>query len=152
MTRITTSCPRCGRIELGPDDVTLVISPHEDNSWYLFDCTGCVQRVVKPAPATVAIALGSVSIRTWTVPAEILERVLPGEAPPIGDDDLLDLILDLRRDDLRHQAQLADHVGADHVGADHVEQLTNDVPRCLPEATAPNPGAAGSRPARPNAA
>jgi hypothetical protein len=148
MTRITTSCPRCGRIELAPDDVTLVISPHEDSSWYLFDCASCVERVVKPAPATVAIALSSISITTWTVPAEVLERVLPGEAPTIGNDDLLDLILDLRHDDARHQPQVEDHV--DQLGP--LGQVATGVPICLPEATPPSPGAAGSRPARPNAA
>ena len=96
MTRITTACPTCGRVDLDVDDVTLVVSPREDCAWYLFDCRGCVQRVVKPAPTTVSVALGSVQVRVWTVPAEMLERVGPGEAPTIGTDDLLDLILDLR--------------------------------------------------------
>ena len=150
MTRITTSCPRCGRIELEPDDVTLVLSPHEDSSWYMFDCAGCVHRVVKPAPPTVAIALGSVSITTWTVPAEILERVLPGEAPVIGNDDLLDLILDLRRDDSRHQAQVADHIEQLAPGA--LLPGAAGAPLCRPEATSPSPDAAENRPARPNAA
>lgn len=127
MTRITTVCPTCGRVDLEVDDVTLVVSPREDSAWYLFDCRGCVRRVVKPAPTTVSLALGSVRVRVWTVPAEMLERVGPGEAPTIGTDDLLDVILDLRD-----------------------EQLPCDVIE-LPEATTPSPGAAGSRPARPNA-
>jgi hypothetical protein len=142
MTRITTSCPRCGRIDLEPEDVTLVVSPHENDSWYLFDCSGCVQRVVKPAPPTVAIALGSVRITTWSVPAEVMERVLPGEAPVIGHDDLLDLILDLRRDDPRQHAQ------ARHP----IEPSASGASGCQPGAMTPSPDEAGSRPARPNAA
>ncbi|HEY6798716.1 MAG TPA: hypothetical protein VI248_28905, partial [Kineosporiaceae bacterium] len=90
MTRITTGCPRCGRVELEVDDVTLVVSPREDTAWYLFDCTGCVQRVVKPAPTTVAVALSAVRTTVWAVPAEMLERVGPRERPPITVDDVLD--------------------------------------------------------------
>ena len=98
MTRITTSCPQCGRVDLEPDDITLVVSPHEERSWYLFDCPGCVRRVVKSAAASVCAALRSVRIVTWTVPAEMLERVLPDEAPALVVDDLLDLLLVLRQD------------------------------------------------------
>jgi hypothetical protein len=96
MTRITTGCPRCGRVELDATDVTLVRSPREDTAWYMFDCTGCAHRVVKPAPPSVALALASVKVTAWTVPAEVLERVRPDEQPPIGVDDLLDVLLWLR--------------------------------------------------------
>jgi hypothetical protein len=132
MTRITTACPSCGRVELDVDDVTLVVSPREDSAWYVFDCRGCVQRVVKPAPTSVAVALGSVRVTVWTVPAEMLERVRPGEAPVIGTDDLLDVILDLRE------------------SVHTVGQAAGGVIE-LSEATNPSPDAAGSRPARPNA-
>jgi hypothetical protein len=98
MTRITTGCPRCGRVELDVDDVVLVISPREDTSWYFFDCRGCAHRIVKPAPTTVAVALTAVRTTVWTVPAEVLERVGPGEAPPIAVDDLLDALLGLAGD------------------------------------------------------
>lgn len=96
MTRITTGCPRCGRVELDVGDVTLVRSPHEDTAWYMFDCTGCAHRVVKPAPPSVALALATVKVTSWIVPAEVLERVRPDERPPIGVDDLLDVLLWLR--------------------------------------------------------
>lgn len=96
MTRITTGCPRCGRVELEIEDVTLVLNPREDTAWYLFDCVGCAHRVVKPAPTSVASALVSVKVTSWTVPAEALERVRPDERPPLGVDDLLDALLWLR--------------------------------------------------------
>ena len=57
MTHITTGCPRCGRVELDAADIILVRSPRENAAWYLFDCTGCVRRVVKSAPVSVALAL-----------------------------------------------------------------------------------------------
>jgi hypothetical protein len=123
MTRITTGCPRCGRVELDAEDVTLVRSPREDAAWYIFDCTGCAYRVVKPAPTSVALALTSVQVTAWTVPAEVLERVRPDEQPPLGVDDLLDILLWLR---------------------------TDPDPNAL--LRSPSPGEAENRPARPNAA
>jgi hypothetical protein len=116
--------------------------------------------VVKPAPPTVAIVLGSVRITTWSVPAEVMERVLPREAPVIGTDDLLDLILDLRRGDPRRDARAAR--AAEPI--DEVDQTpsieqsapgaagTTGAPGCEPGAMTPSPGEAESRPARPNAA
>ena len=96
MARITTGCPRCGRVELDAADIILVRSPRESTAWYLFDCTGCAHRVVKPAPWSIATALASVKVTSWTVPAEVLERVRPDEQPPIDVDDLLDVLLWLR--------------------------------------------------------
>lgn len=123
MTRITTGCPRCGRVELGSDEVVLVRSPRESTAWYIFDCIGCAHRVVKPAPPTVAMALLSVRVTSWTVPAEFLERARPDEQPPIDIDDVLDVLLWLR------------------TSPDPVSAFRS-----------PSPGEAGSPPARPNAA
>ena len=143
MTRITTGCPRCGRVELEVGDVTLVVSPREDTSWYLFDCVGCARRVVKPAPSTVATALTAVHTPVWTVPAEVLERVGPREEPALAVDDLLDALIVLRG------------------RADLVALASGAAPGVLPgptgaaapgEVTNPSPGGAGNRRARPNAA
>lgn len=127
MTRITTGCPRCGRVELDADDVVLVRSPRENTAWYLFDCTGCAHRVVKPAPSSVALALSSVKVTAWTVPAEVLERVRADERPPLGIDDLLDALLWLR------------------AGSDATEEPTEAFRK-------PRSDGAGSPPARPSAA
>jgi hypothetical protein len=96
MTRITTGCPRCGRVELAVEEITLVVSPREETAWYVFDCHGCAHRVVKPAPASVTTALTNVQVTQWTVPAEVLERVQPQDHPPLSADDLLDALLWLR--------------------------------------------------------
>jgi hypothetical protein len=122
MTRITTGCPRCGRVELGVEEITLVTSPREGIAWYLFDCAGCAHRVVKPAPGPVVAALSGVHVNTWTVPAEALERELPDAAAPLGVDDVLDGLLWLR-------------------GCQDPDEFTT-----------PSSGAAGSRNARPSAA
>jgi hypothetical protein len=145
------------------DDITLVVSPLEDHSWYFFDCLSCAQRVVKAAPNSVALALASVRARTWTVPAEDLERIGPAEASPITVDDLLDALLLLGSDD--RLAHLAD---ADGRGARATSEATGsaDPPSDAvsgadradgvvlegPGATASSPGEEGSRPAHPNAA
>lgn len=107
MTRITTECPDCGRVELGVDDVTLVISPLEGLAWYLFDCLGCARRVVKAASNVVVSALSRLPIRISMVPAEVLERDQPDDdRPPLGVDDLLDMMLWLRE---RHDLASASH-------------------------------------------
>ena len=94
-TLITTTCPRCGGVELTPPDVALVRSPREGLAWYVFDCTGCASRVVKDAPPAVALALLRADVRLWTLPAEVLEREF---GPPIKVDDVLDAVLALQGD------------------------------------------------------
>jgi hypothetical protein len=130
-------------VALEVSDVTLVVSPREEAAWYVFDCTSCVRRVVKPAPSSVAVALSAVRTTVWTVPAEILERVEPHERPPIRVDDVLDARLLL--------AALAD--------GDLVALAAGTAPGQAPSGqgssaglTNPSSGAAGSRPAHPNAA
>jgi hypothetical protein len=125
MTRITTGCPRCGRVELDIEDITLVLSPHEGMAWYFFDCQYCVNHVVKPAPTSVAAALSSVRVRSWTVPGEVIEREGCDDLPPLTVDDLLDALLWLRT--------------GPAVDSDRTISI-------------PSPGVAEPRPAHPNAA
>jgi hypothetical protein len=142
MTHITTGCPRCGRVELEVDDVTLVVSPCEDAAWYLFDCTGCVRRVVKPAPSTVVLALSAVRTAVWTVPAEVLERAPdPQQVQPITVDDVLDARLLLGALSDGDLLSLAAGTAPGQAPSGGAGGVTN-----------PSPDAKGSRPARPNAA
>jgi hypothetical protein len=107
MLRITTVCPRCGRVDLTGDEVTLVVDPHRRTACYLFDCVGCVRRVVKAVPGTVANAMSLLRISVWTVPAEVVEREQGLDAaPPLTLDDLLDTMLWLRRHDDLSDAEL----------------------------------------------
>jgi hypothetical protein len=95
--RITTVCPRCGRVDLPSDEVTLVVNPHQDSARYLFDCIGCAHQVVQAASGLVVTTFTLLSISVWTVPAEVSEREpLEREWPPITVDDLLDTMLWLR--------------------------------------------------------
>jgi hypothetical protein len=96
MTRVTTECPRCGRIKLDIDDITLVECSRQGSAWYLFDCLGCAHRVVTPASNGIVTALVSANVRRWTVPAEALERVTCPDAEPIRVDEVLDALLWLR--------------------------------------------------------
>jgi hypothetical protein len=95
MPRITTLCPACGIVELDGEDVTLVISRLRGTAWYLFDCLGCAEQVVKSASSAVVTALTQLQIRVVTVPAEALETAR-SSSTPLTVDDLLDLLLELR--------------------------------------------------------
>ncbi len=92
---IAATCPRCGSVELEPDDLALVHSPREQLAWYRFDCRPCATPVVKSASLAVSLALMHVDVPVWTVPDEVLERV-PGAV--ITMDDVLDAVLALHGD------------------------------------------------------
>jgi hypothetical protein len=95
MPRITTVCPTCGVVTVDRDDVTLVVHRRRGTAWYLFDCLGCVDRVVKAASTAVVTALTQLQIPVLAVPAEALETVRTS-GTPLTVDDLLDLLLELR--------------------------------------------------------
>jgi hypothetical protein len=100
--RITTECPHCGRVELGTDDLTVVVNPLQAAAWYVFDCRTCVRPVFKAAPSPVVNALARLDVTIWTVPAEIVERGEDDPAinlPAFGVDEILDAILWLRTHD-----------------------------------------------------
>lgn len=96
MPRINTVCPACGVVELDGDDITLVVSPGQGTAWYLFECFGCAQQVIKSANSAVVSALTRLEIAVLTVPAEALEVVRGRSGAPLTTDDLLDLLLELR--------------------------------------------------------
>ena len=105
MTRIRTTCPRCGEVELRPDELQLHIVGWDEadvgeGSTYLFDCPRCADEVVKPADARIAqlLTTGGVPVvcsADEEVPDGAVE--LPPhpehapDGPPLTPDDLLDL-------------------------------------------------------------
>lgn len=115
MTRIRATCPDCGEVDLQPSDIELhivrsVVGEVGDGSRYRFACPGCEVTVTKPADERIArlLATGGVEIaieRTTTedlLPAEALRLAhpeSPGTGPDFTYDDLLDLHLQLQRDD-----------------------------------------------------
>jgi hypothetical protein len=113
-TQIKATCPDCGDINLTPDDIRLMICNNDQTlSHYIFDCSGCVEQIRKPADDRVISLLrsGGVRMRFWCVPAEALEEK-PG--PAIGYDDLLEYGL-LKEDQLAALAyeHLSDQARAD---------------------------------------
>lgn len=99
MTVIRAACPRCGEVELTSGDFTLRVCRHAPLSYYAFECPGCHDQVRKPADDHVISLLlsGGVRAQIWDVPAEVTE---PKSGPPIGYDDVLDFVCDLRQSDL----------------------------------------------------
>ncbi len=109
-SRIRTTCPTCATVWLEVDDVTLVWNQVSGERWYAFDCTGCVQRVVKAAPPAVAAALSMADTPLLVVPLEVCEH--PPTHRPLVVDDLLDAMLLLEQaDDVSRLASEASPVG-----------------------------------------
>lgn len=104
MTTIKATCPRCGEVDLTPEQVRLTVCTNAPASWpvplshYEFGCPGCRQQVRKPADAQVVSLLtgGGVPTTGWSLPEEATEA---HHGPPLGYDDLLDFALRLGRSD-----------------------------------------------------
>lgn len=107
MTRIRTTCPTCGEVELRPDEVVLrrmLTGSGEvtDGASYRFSCPDCAVLVEKPADGRVVELLTTGGVPTEDVPpARPLpphpER--PSSGPAFTRDDLLDLHLALEQPD-----------------------------------------------------
>lgn len=118
MTRIRTTCPRCGEVELRPDELELHIVgwDHDDvrdGSTYLFDCPSCADEIVKPADARIAqlLTTGGVPVVCSALddgPSDLAPAIADTrpphpegivDGPPLTPDDLLDLHELLQTDD-----------------------------------------------------
>lgn len=113
MTRIRTTCPRCGEVELRPDELELrIVGSAEDDvregSTYLFDCPTCADEIVKPADSRIAqlLTTGGVPVVCSaddevlaTAPTALPHPEHAPDGPPLTLDDLLDLHELLQSDD-----------------------------------------------------
>lgn len=99
MTTIKASCPICGEVQLACTDVSLMVCTHAPLSYYCFACPSCAEQVRKPADDHVVSLLvsGGVPATVWNLPAEALEL---HQGPALSYDDLLDLALSLKQNDL----------------------------------------------------
>lgn len=97
MARIRANCPRCGEVELYPDDMELhVMGADREPQAYLFDCPECCDEVLRPADHRIAGLLNHAGVPTVHVAdgttlvhaAGHPER--PGPGPAFTMDDLLD--------------------------------------------------------------
>ena len=90
---LDAECPRCGLVELGGDQVWLVLASETARSHYAFACPGCEQVVRHHADADIVAVLAPLlAVETLDVPAEALE-VRGG--PALTTDDLIDFCLAL---------------------------------------------------------
>lgn len=98
MTTIKATCPACGEVDLGADDVLLRIGGNKASNTYGFSCPTCSEFIEKPADERIVRLLlsGGVMPVLVHVPAEVLER---RAGPPINHDDLLAFHEMLSRDD-----------------------------------------------------
>ena len=110
MTTIKASCPVCGDVELGPDQVRLVVCTRPEWSYYAFPCGTCQDEIRKPADSDVVTLLvgGGVRAEKWVIPAEALEE---HDGARITYDDVLDFALRLDTVDLL-AAMISPRVGA----------------------------------------
>jgi hypothetical protein len=92
VTTIKATCPRCGEVELTPNDIELRVCTHAPASYYVFGCPTCSTDIQKPADDRVIQLLISGGVRAivWELPEEILE---PRNGPSLTHDDLLDFHL-----------------------------------------------------------
>ncbi len=98
MAWIRTSCPTCGDVELGTDEVRVMMCSSTAEGSYVFRCPTCRLAVSKPADANVVDVLvtAGVSLWAWKLPQELEER---HHGEPISYDDLLDFHFRLESED-----------------------------------------------------
>jgi uncharacterized protein YlaI len=98
MTTIKATCPLCGEVSLGPQDIELRIHPAGDErDFYAFTCPECDDRVRKPADSRIVRLLRTGGVEP-IVPRPHPEPG-PGDLAPLTHDDLLDFHQLLQRDD-----------------------------------------------------
>jgi len=91
--RFAASCPRCGDLDVSAEQMWLVLTDRSERDHYVFHCPGCKQHVRRKAHAiTVRLLERLVPVERIEIPAEALE---PHEGPPLTEDDLIELMLDL---------------------------------------------------------
>jgi hypothetical protein len=98
MTTIKATCPGCGEIDLGTEDILLRLGAVHATNTYGFTCPSCGDFIEKPADDRVVRLLlsGGVMPVPVHVPAEALELHF---GPPLTHDDLLDFHQRLTRVD-----------------------------------------------------
>jgi predicted RNA-binding Zn-ribbon protein involved in translation (DUF1610 family) len=92
MTRIRTTCPRCGEVDIAPDSVLLYLTPARDRWFYSFTCPVCEAEVHHAATREIVamlVAAGERTLGGGRVSAR--DRSPDPNAPPFTLDDLIEL-------------------------------------------------------------
>lgn len=106
-TTIKTRCDGCHEeLELTPSEVSLMICDQPRYSYYEHDCTLCGETTRRHADQfTIGLLIsGTVVPIVWAMPAEALE---PKTGSVLTYDDLLDFVLELERNDILTDKELA---------------------------------------------
>ncbi len=87
MTRIRATCPTCGEVDLGPEEIYLAI--RDEESSYRFLCPICEATVLKRADRKVVALLLSAGVNLGDgLPAEPSIRPECEDLPPFGTADI----------------------------------------------------------------
>jgi rRNA maturation protein Nop10 len=91
---VRTNCPECGDVVLAHSDLRIRVCVQSRYGTYVFVCSKCGGRVVRPAPERIVelLVAAAVPLEVWDLPAELAEVK---DGPPICHDDLLDWHLQL---------------------------------------------------------
>jgi hypothetical protein len=82
MTTIRSKCPRCGEVDMRPEQI-LLHAPRDGHSVYQFTCPACLYPVEKPADRKVAALLVSAGVDLATEDS-LLGEALVAEPPDSG--------------------------------------------------------------------
>jgi hypothetical protein len=97
ITVVRVQCPACGPVRVHPDRVLLSLYP--TGATYAFTCC-CGKRTAIQATASVVRALRAVGCTERRI---VLPERAHRDAPPITTDELLDMLLALRRPGWEHE-------------------------------------------------
>lgn len=106
MAIVKATCPDCGDVELGIDDVQIQVCSPTAVTTYSFQCPACRLITSKDAGERVfgALTAAGATVVMWNLPAELWE---PKVGPVISHDDLLAFHLALEGDSWRDELALA---------------------------------------------
>lgn len=92
MTRIRTTCPTCGEVDIAPDAVLLYLPPARDRWFYSFTCPACGRGVHHAATREIVATLVAAGEKATAQAGISLEDRAPDPtAPPFTLDDLIEL-------------------------------------------------------------
>lgn len=97
MMTIRATCPTCGDVEFGSDELTVRVCTADGTGSYAFRCPECGMAVAKPADAQVIelLTASGAEIEVWSLPAELGEL---HEGAPITCDDILEFHYAIQED------------------------------------------------------
>jgi predicted RNA-binding Zn-ribbon protein involved in translation (DUF1610 family) len=103
-TIVRATCPTCGDVELGVDQLTAIVCATTNEGSYAFQCPNCGMAIVKPAEGHVIDLLASAGVRlsVFELPAELEES---HAGAPFTHDDLLAFHDLLQSDDWFHAVE-----------------------------------------------